>query len=350
MYCNGKLLFIMKALVAIIISTYNMGCFDIFCLVCGNPCHEMLYQSDIKNIKTIIEVHKKKTGNSIFRKNTKHIYDAYIRNPNLLQDLKIFSKQTKWMNACVMLLTDNKIEHNCIETDCNGKFKNKNGDYIHLVSDFNTLGNGFQGYSGGVFIHSDCYKYVENKYKIKLKYNCLPLMDTDVKNKTYYKAIPFINYGEIEKYWSQDFKFIDLFLDGKHHLCNSPLQNGKNLLQINKILNQMKLSKKNMIRPSPPISATFYSKGNIKLGNNGKLWIINNLKWSEIKKDIFKINIVIDKNQFYKHAKTFFNKLSYISQYNDIGIFVEDMVETKTVFKLTIITTIDKKDTMKKYL
>ena len=279
-----------------------------------------------------------------------YIYDVYIKNPNFFKDLKQFSKKLLWMNKCTILLTNNKVEHNCKEIACNVSFSNKNGWFHHLITDYNNIYNG-NIHNSGVFIHTDCYKYIEKKYHIKLKYNNIPLKDCYLPLKdcgnNKMKTIDFINYGEIEKYYGQYFKFIEVFLDNKQYLCSSPLKNDKNLVQINKNFHNMKISQKYLLRPSPPISATFYSTGDIKVGNNGNLWIIKNNKWSEIKQNVCRVNITINKNKFYNLTK-YFNKISFISQFNNVGIFVEDIIETKSVFKFTLLTTIDKKDDIEK--
>ena len=47
-----------------------MGCFDIFCIICGNPCHKMIdYYIDI--INEYITTKKR-------RKYNNYIYEAYI--------------------------------------------------------------------------------------------------------------------------------------------------------------------------------------------------------------------------------------------------------------------------------
>jgi len=57
-----------------------MGCFDIFCFICGNPCHS--------------------------------IYDIEYIQENINKNLSQFGKNTLWMNNCSMLLFNNTIMHN----------------------------------------------------------------------------------------------------------------------------------------------------------------------------------------------------------------------------------------------
>ena len=328
-----------------------MGCFDIYCLVCGNPCHGMLDFTEY-------------TEQIISR-------NAYLKKPDLIKDLNKFKKNTLWMNKCTMLLTNNKAIHNCKEIACNYIFadKNRKKHYTHLMEDYNTIRSLFyEGRETGVFIHTDCYKYIKLKYNIKLTYSNLPLLDNGKPN--YYKPFKYINYGEIENYWHQDFQFENIYIDNKQYLCSSPLKNDKNISKINKNINAMKISNKYILRPSPPISAVFYKNNDIKVGNNGKLWIIRNGKWNEINKDILtaeavrqhqredariiapggaddilkNINITIDFTKMNSKQKTFLHKLSFISQYNTHGVFVKNVTfKKKNIFILDIITTVDNK-------
>jgi hypothetical protein len=306
-----------------------MGCFDVYCLVCGNPCHSML---NTEYVEEIIKTKKKH-----------YIYEAYLKNPNLIKDLNKFKKTTSWMANCTMLLTNNEIVHNCKEISCNFIFADKNRKqiYTHLIEDYNTIRPLlYENRDSGVFIHTDCYKYLKLKYNIKLNYGNLPLIDNR-KN---------INYGDIENYWQQEFQFEDIYIDNKQYLCSSPLKNDRNISQINKNIKAMKISNKYILRPSPPISAVFYANNNIKVGNNGKLWIIKNGKWNEINKDyeVHKINIKFDFNKINNKQKTFIKKLSFISQYNNHGIFVESYTVKKTIFTIDLITIIDNKSFIEK--
>lgn len=309
-----------------------MGCFDIYCLICGNPCHGMSNYL-INYVKEIILSGKKDI-----------IYEAYLKNHNLIKDLKKMIKQTLWMNKCTMLLTNNEVKHNCVEKSCNTIFSDKKNSYTHLIEKYNVCY--YHKYSiEGVFIHTDCYKYIKLKYNIKLTYSNLPLLDNGKPN--YYKLFEYINYGEIEHYWEQFFQFEKICIDKKQYLCSSPLKNDKNISQINKNINGMKISNKYILRPSPPISATYYKKNNIKFGNNGKLWIVKNSKWNEINEDIFNINITIDFKKINSKQKSFLKKLSFISQFNNYGVFVKTITFKKeNIFILDLITTVDNKSTI----
>jgi len=241
-----------------------------------------------------------------------------------------------------MLLTNNKVKHNCKEITCNTTFSDKKNNYVHLMKDYNVCFYEDIYTNAGVFIHTDCYKYIKLKYNIKLTYSNLPLIDDGKLH--WERPIKYINYGEIERYWEQYLQFEKICIDKKQYLCSSPLKNDKNISKINKNINALKISNKYILRPSPPISATFYENNNIKVGNNGKLWIVKNGKWNEINKDICEINITVDFTKINSKQKSFLKKLSFISQYNNHGIFVKTItLKNKNTFILELITTIDNK-------
>ena len=83
-----------------------------------------------------------------------------------------------------------------------------------------------------------------------------------------------INYKEIKKYQGQYFYTGSAYLKNPEML-ESPLKNKKNKKRILKIklpIRKAKKLKKN--RPSPSESATLFSVGTEKKGNDGNTWII----------------------------------------------------------------------------
>jgi hypothetical protein len=48
----------------------------------------------------------------------------------------------------------------------------------------------------GVFIHTDCWKYIKNEYNIELTYSHLLIINKNLDKKVF----KFINYGIIEKF------------------------------------------------------------------------------------------------------------------------------------------------------
>jgi hypothetical protein len=250
-----------------------MGCWDIYCFICGNPCHGLLDDE--------------------------------------LNESKLIKKSLNWMNKCTMLLVDNTIVHNVREYSCNTSFSNKNFKAEHLYSfdsELNFKFNLNQNY--GIFIHTDCYNFIKKNYNINLKFSYLPKFDNLIR-------LYNINYGEIEKYWEQDFNFQQIILDKKLYLCSSPLKNDKNIKQIKKNVKALKI--KNISRVGPLVSASFYNENDIKLGNDKYLWIKKNNKWQQINEKPIKLLINLKKNT--KH-ESYLEKLRYIGQYDIKPIFI----------------------------
>ena len=111
-----------------------MGCYDIFCLLCGNPCHSMFKES-IEFFLDGIETWKnhKVKKYQVY----KSWYDAYENDPDIISRIKKLIKETKWMNNCTILTATNKIIHGCKEVDCNIHFKDKKIMNIHMIPKVN---------------------------------------------------------------------------------------------------------------------------------------------------------------------------------------------------------------------
>lgn len=303
-----------------------MGCWDIYCFICGNSCHGLAID-DVEYIEKVISSGKKDKFN-------KYIFDAYQKNPSLINDLMEFRKKINWIDKCTMLLANDKIESNCKEVNCNISFTNKKGRYLHSVS--STVNEMFdKSILYGVFIHTDCYNFVKEKYNIKLKYSMLPLI---VNNKFSNKVIPFIDYGDIEQYWGQIFNFFQIVNDKKEFLCSSPLTGDKNIGQIKKNISALKINTKYIERPSPPISASFYPNGTVKVGNNNKLWMIKNGKWFELS-NLKTIRLTIQYNKLNAKQQNFINTFSLHGQYNKTALFIIKSSYNRNKYILDVITT-----------
>jgi len=277
-----------------------MGCFDLYCIICGNSCYDV----DFNELENIDDVSKKEKNN--------------------------INKSIKWLRKCTVLLANNKIIHNCFDSNCSGGFslKNKKSNSTEL---FDCTGNKnkFTTYfsnitNSGIFLHDDCWKFMMKKYGIKLEYKNIPILNLYTGRNIMYGRVcteDNVNYGAITKYWSQYMNYQKMFLDNNIWMAYSPLvNNSKNNLRIKKIIKQLNLKK--IDRPSPSISATFYKSGNIKIGNNNKFWIIANRKWKEIKEEVIekkynnvKINDIIIKN---------INNIPQIGSYNNKMIFINN--------------------------
>lgn len=244
-----------------------MGCADLFCFVCGNR-----YDS------------------------FDNFLDDYLKNKSTVQeeDIRNAVKKSAWMSDITMLLSDGEIVHDCTNSNCYNEFIDKSYKvYFHLeqTEDFDKY---------GIFLHTDCWKYIQKKYGIDLTYNDLPIILAPDMDPFEYVNI---NYGAMKQYWAQDFKLLELLKNAcpsplagrakqatrrmpptnKHmYMLESPLiDNKQNITRINKILKQFKIKNKKEAskRKSPNVSATFFDEGVMKFGNDGNLWIIKNNKW-----------------------------------------------------------------------
>jgi len=266
---------------------------DTYCCICGNSCKG----GDINYLT--------------------EIFDLYSNNKIPMEEIKDISKRIKWCTKGMTLLRNNKNIKNSKYMDCEA----------HLPFDIDDT---------GIFIHVDCWKFIKITYGIELHYSNLPV---NYKDNKISGIPPLINidYGEIKKYWNQDMDFYKLLLDKNTYMLDSPLvsSNVKNINRIKKIISQLKLKKE--LRPSPPISATFYKNNTIKLGNNNNFWIIKNNKWNEIKETITKKTYIFNYNdkKIYKILK-----IPQIGEYNNIPLFIFNKKENANkTYKIQIIAT-----------
>jgi len=279
-----------------------MGCFDIYCFICGNPCHGL--------------------------------------NKNIDKELLTKYKNTfKWMNNCTLLLADDTVQHNLIEYAGTTEFKKKSfkGEHMYMFEeDYNK--------NYGIFIHDDCYKFVNQTYNINLKFSYLPKFN-NVENNIYN-----FKYGELDKYrynknkFSQFFNFEQLILDDKLYLSSSPLLNDKNIKQIKKNLSTLKF-KNNSKRVGPLVSATFFANKDIKIGSDNKFWEKKKNKWILINEKPITLFINLKKNTSLKQ-KEYLESLRYIGQYDIKPIFIKSKKKnilellTHESYKQNIILTI----------
>ena len=241
-------------------------------------------------------------------------------NKNILTNLKKLSNNIKWLKKCSMLLEDNRVIHGVKEINCNVTFCKNTICYEHIslaLDNYNKELN-------GIFIHTDCWKYIKNTYNINLNFSNLP------PHIQSYTKVFDIDYGDIEKYWGQDFNFLKIVNDKKEYLCSSPLKEDKNISQIKKNISKLNL-KNEPERKGPMVSATFYKEGDIKIGNNNNFWIIKGNKWVEINQKPIKIKIKIDIGKLDKKQRKFLDSVPYIGHYNKNPIFIisvnDDMIE-----------------------
>ena len=282
-----------------------MGCFDVYCFICGNNTYGMIDDAIYygEEVLRIIDANPK----------TKRInYKSTMNNVAKLIN------GTKWMYNCSMLLINDEVLHGLHEMSGNVLFKNKQFSAEHIIPDHTVVN--FELFPCGVFIHTDCLNYVNHNYNIDLRFSHLPPM-----TKQPWKKLFDINYGHIEKYYSQFFDFLKVAIDNKVYLCSSPLKGDKNLSQINRNISNLKLKlnpKLNAIRKGPMTSATFYKNKTIKIGNNKMFWTIKNGKWKQINDKPITLNIKINVNKISSGEKKYMKKIPFIGESNDIPVFI----------------------------
>jgi hypothetical protein len=308
-----------------------MGCWDIYCFLCGNSCHKVhddiqdsfleyveTYENSINNPKT------KKWYKTKYAPYFKPIYEKYKKNPKLFLDrLNNIYKNSMWLDDCTFLTANNEIIHDCEEVNCNIMFRDKKGNFYRHCTESEYLNPEIYG----VFVHTDCWQYIKKEYNINLSFSYLPLIK---KNVSFYKIFDFINYGPIEKYWKQDFDVFLLTADSNDELINSPLKSKLVAKNIKKVISKLKI-KFDPKRKGPLVSATFYENNTYKVGSNGNIWFIKNNKWNEIKDTV--------KYKFTTKNNNLFKKISYSGDVNTTPIFVLKIETNNKIYIFEILIT-----------
>lgn len=274
-----------------------MGCWDIFCVLCGNTCHKMFDNDTDDDSREAVEYHeiKKKIGSKL-----------------------------NWLNHCTVLAMDDSVIHGCIETNCNVTFQKGNKIYEalgkHSTGSFNDIIT--SGYTNvGIFVHDDCWKYTKDKIGIELKYSDFPVDRTKIYS---YEKLFNVSYGKIEAYWAQDFIFDMAFKKGHIALCESPLKSSACSSTIKKVMSSLKIKKKDG-RVSPSTSATFYKNGTIKVGIDKNFWKVSHGKWAKVMGET-----ILSKVEINMKDKNAIKKLKTLTQIGDIcnGTVVVKSFET----------------------
>lgn len=323
-----------------------MGGWDIYCFICGNTCRSF-NKNNINEIKEYVSEYnyliKQDKLSTNDKKNIKFLkyYIDLSMIPNYINKIKELVKNSNWMTKCTMLLSNNKIKHNCHIDSDNIEFRNNSKERFSQMVDESHLYPLDEKENQGIFLHTDCWKYIKNKYNIELKYSDIPL----INHTTNSKLIENVNYGLIENYQEQYFDFIKIITDDNIYLCSSPLKNDKNIKQINKNINQLKI-KYDKNRMGPNVSATFYKPGDIKIGNNNKFWYIKNNKWNQLNENIVSIKLNIDYTKLKKSQLKFLNYIPLIGLHNTSPLFINSITINKKNYIVTLLTTSDLKDSI----
>ncbi len=306
-----------------------MGCWDEFCFICGNPCHSF----DESIIYNIEDLYNDQMGKKKRDKYYEDIFKKIDKDKKYIEKMFNFVEETEWLNKCIFLTTEDKIIMDCREINCNNTFEDKKGNQYfqdikyESIDDISLKGN------NGIFLHDDCWKFIKKNYNIELKFSDVALSEPPKPSRKmnhgmYYKYNYKINYGKIEKYWSQDFKFQKLFMDSNQFMSISPLKNSKNGIRIKKIISQYKFNS-DKSRKGPAVSATFYPENTIKYGINGLLWIKKKGKWNELKDSNERRKIKIDYSNLSSKQIEYLEKLVCFGQQTLIPIVIMEIKKLK---------------------
>jgi hypothetical protein len=238
-------------------------------------------------------------------------------------------EELSWLENCTLLLPNGAVVHNYEEVNCNIHFRyTGSGDngYPELDSEINDINFTAPIINWGIWVHTDCYAYCTKYLDTELKFNNLPYVKS-----VYLDLFNTFKYGGIEKYGvEQAFPFEAIHKDNNQWMIISPLDKSeagnKNRNRINKILSQMKLTpseiKKRTARPSPPISATLVKDKTYMIGNDDKVWQVNNSKW--------------------KIQNTFYEKSYEMNFPEDLNIIGMRYSKNESIFNLKLETVVNK--------
>jgi hypothetical protein len=273
-----------------------MGCWDVFCPICGLSCNQQEYLLDANEVMD------------------------QLTNGQRQELTQILSKGS-YLSQCTFLTIDDQVFHGCQETACNITFECKNKTFESIndgrqIDYFANVSNrGSDAF--GMFIHTSCWKWMKREYKIDLKYSDLPVV-TPLKFEN--EPIVGIDYGPIKKYWSQDFDFIQLIKDKKGWMAANLLRNNpQNHSRVQRIVSQFKI-KRDANRKGPVSSATFYPEGSIRIGKNKRFWIKKGSRWVEIPEGLTVLTADVTSTD--RKAQKFVNSMPMIGEYGRKPLFV----------------------------
>jgi hypothetical protein len=253
--------------------------YEKFCLLCGSPLNNIgIFDVKEKNkLRKYIENINENNGllslgdsfdiDSFIQviKESDENYKNKFNFVNLGNDKKYF-----WLND-LLFLHKNGNNYKVISADTwDGSFKTDSGEFT-LINNNKIKNDKFGKYNDGLVIHLDCYKYIEKKYCKNLNYSNINYGLVSGSNMYEFENIPWLEY----------------FVSGNDYLLESPLKNKKHKKKLDGINfsryfdcekpKQTKVKKdikRDIKRPSPSESATLFSVGDIKKGNDGNNWII----------------------------------------------------------------------------
>lgn len=245
-------------------------------------------------------------------------------------------KCKKWMFKCTLLLNNNNVVFDTEEISCNTDFydKKKRQGFTSLLYFPKSF----------IVVHTDCWKFCKKELGISLKYSDFPFHKISPNN---FFVIDGVNYKPISNYWQQYYN-IEEYLKAGYSL-NSPSKNEFLAKFIKNTISQLNIKKD---RIGPSISATYYKNNDILIGNDGKIWKINNKKWVKIpdvisQKLSIKIPVTKKNQQLFEEVCKYFSyayfqpkspiikkiaKLPQLGEVSSCGVILRD-IKTKIAYK-----------------
>lgn len=161
----------------------NMGCWDIFCCVCGNTYH---------------------TPNVLFNEDDNESFGITEDDCNAMDNVSTH------LNKCSVILKNGDVIHGC--------YNNNGNDFSKGDDSYECIFDGFKQFGDddkvGVFVHTDCYNFVKKDYGVELKFSHFPIIDNNMPN---------VNYGKIADYWQQDMDYFQMLKDNNMYMTANPM-------------------------------------------------------------------------------------------------------------------------------
>jgi hypothetical protein len=250
-----------------------MGCWTIYCLLCGGPTinekiltdHDkylMLkkYEEDYANVRQRREKDRiANEGNALLEKYAKK------------------KREYEWLNNCVILCNDGKNYWGIEWGVCEQFYRKNNFDREINTFDRKThLPNNY-------VMHKHCHILLESTTGKKIHHDDIP-GEYIVKNN-FTNQFSGVDYGKIKDYQHAEFNATRCFYQDRW-LLESPLSKNQNQQRVLGIIAEVfgeSLSpntdvhvqvKRGKLRKGPSESATLFPEGTKKLGNDGAMWII----------------------------------------------------------------------------
>jgi hypothetical protein len=227
-----------------------MGCFDVFCSLCGMPLNSLIY--DVYNL---------------------------VEKPTILKKLP---SNIKWLNQCTILLPGQNAKHGFREINCNFTFVNNKNQQYDIYPEFGMP---------GVVIHTDCWKYAKNVLNRGLTLEDFNLRRFKQKSKWYLSYLmSYLNYDVITQYYAQDFNQELLITHPQNfYLLYSPMTQSsmarKNQKRIKANIKQLDKHKPSTIK-TPVHPAFLFKVGTKLIGSDGCQYIIKQVnkrnKWCKV--------------------------------------------------------------------